>query len=449
MKLRLKTSSVLIWSLLLLRAASGVTANLSYLLVAIYAFRSRGHAIEALFLSFVFTNLNTDMFPYASLADLARYLVVLAAFISVFGRDLIGRQSRIDRVSTTVLMFSSFALLHSLLFSLFPTVSFLKVVVWTLAILTSVRAWSTINNTTRDRVERRVYFALCLIVLFSLLSTINPNAYLPRTSLLRGVLNHSQALGSVAVIVAVWSFMRVTREVRPSWTDLCIFSIATLTIMSSGTRTALITLVLTVFIVGIMALIKIGRVNLRALIGIRSWRFSLFALMSVLLLAFQFDVIRDVLTKSTGTNANLVQLYELSRGGLIGEMWTNISSDPFIGLGFGIASNPAEMNVSYAGGIPIGAVVEKGVTLLAVWEELGILGFILFLSLLVVVFFRSINAETERVAVLIAILLINFGEASLMSAGGIGLVQIVLLGWIVSSGRTMSVSASSRQDRTL
>lgn len=425
--------------LLLLRVASGPTADLAYILLIFYALYSRGHAIEALFLSFVFTHLNTTIFPDAALASISRYLIVFSAFMSVVGRDLFSGRFRLDSLSQVVIVFTVFTWIHSVFFSLVPVISILKVTILCLAFLTLLHAWRTVDDATRERVEYRIFGTLALIVIVSLVMKGYPGAYMPRSELLRGLTNQSQVLGVISAIVAVWSFMRAVGRSRPSWIDLGLFALAAFTILNTGARTALLSVALTILVVATLALVKFGRVSLKSFSGARSARFVLFALLGVGVLISQADRVRRFLIKAKGAVADsgieLTELYRQSRGGLISEMWANIASDPFFGIGFGIASNPEEMYFKYFAGIPISAPVEKGVTLLAVWEEVGLIGLFIFLVMLLVIFRRSIATGAERAAVFVAILLLNMGEASLLSAGGIGLVQLVLLGWIISGSR--------------
>lgn len=425
-----------------LRAASSSAAGIAYIFVALYALRSRRHAVEALFLSFVFTNLNPQFFPSPAFGDIGRYLVVLAAFVSTLGRDLLTGQILLNRVSVAALFFAAYGMIHTLLFSIFPIISGLKMLIWAMAFVTLVQAWGRLSAAEQERLEERIYTVLSVMIVASLLLSFNTQAYIPRTSLLRGVMNHSQALGSTAVLVAIWSLVRALGVSRPSWLDFLIFTCSFTVILGSGTRTALLTLALSILMTGILASLNMGRLNLRAFPGLRSKRFFLLIVVGFIALLFQLDTIRDVLIKNTsaltGGSTDLAELYKLSRGGLIAEMWSNISVNPFVGIGFGLASDPLNMTITYAAGIPISAIVEKGVTLLAIWEELGVLGLILFLFMLLVIFMHSIKLSPLRTAMLVAIVLINFGEASLMSAGGIGLIQLILLGWIISCSTSLN-----------
>ena len=133
-------------------------------------------------------------------------------------------------------------------------------------------------------------------------------------------------------------------------------------------------------------------------------------------------------------SASIVQGYEKSRGGLIDAMLRNISSTPLQGIGFGIASNPDEMVVQRDPvlGLPTGAVIEKGVLPIAVLEEIGLFGFVLFAVWVVMVIQRSARAGFAQFAVCMTALLLNLGECTLFSPGGMGLLSLILFGWCVN-----------------
>lgn len=422
--------------LLLLRVSSGPTADLAYILLIFYALYSRAHAIEALFLSFVFTHINTTIFPSASLAAIYGYFIVFAAFNSVIWRDVLSGRFVLNNLSFILVVFTLFIWVHSFFFSAVPVISILKVTIWCVTFFTILQAWRTIDDASRARIELRIFGTLAVIVVASMIMKGYPGAYLPSTELLRGLLNHSQALGVVSAIVAVWSFMWAIESPRPSLLALTIFSLSALTILNTGTRTALLSVVLTVFFVVTLTVLKFGRLSFKSIPGSRSKRFVFFALLGGGALILQVEAIKGFLLKgkeaAVDQSVDLAELYNQSRGGLISQMWANIASDPFFGIGFGIPSIPEEIYINYFAGIPISAPVEKGVTLLAVWEELGVVGLVLFLILVLAIFRRGIMSGSKRSAIFVTLLLLNMGEATLLSAGGIGMVQLVLFGWITS-----------------
>ena len=136
-------------------------------------------------------------------------------------------------------------------------------------------------------------------------------------------------------------------------------------------------------------------------------------------------------------------------------MLENIRADPFVGLGFGIASDPSSMSVQKVFGIPISAVVEKGVTHISVVEELGLIGALFVIYWIALIIFNAFGAQLAQLGLVLSIVLLNFGEAALFSAGGSGLLQILLLGYASyrmrgarsSSGRPLSVSPSHEEFR--
>jgi hypothetical protein len=425
--------------LIALRLFSGPTADAAFLLLAVYALMGRTQAVEALLLSFLFNNLNTDIFPAASSADIARYLVVVAAAISVFSRSRLLRKGRINHVSATVLLLTIFFVLHSIFFSPVPIISLLKSAIWGLAFLTLLQGWSDADLAAAQRIEFRTFFVLGACVIFSLLLMFETAAYVPRTTFLRGVLGHSQALGPVAATVAVYALIRAVSQPRPPFALLTLFGIAAITVFETNSRTALLaTVVALAIIVAVSFLRRVGRQSSWSLPGLKSTSFLAASILTLGALFAGSFAIKDALTKRSGKDleeTSLVELYQDSRGGLATEMWANIESDPLLGIGFGLASNLEDMEITYFQGVPVGAVVEKGITILAVWEEVGLAGLLLFVFFLLQLFTRSLAAEPTKLGVFLVVILVNFGEATLLSAGGAGLIQLVLLSWLIVGKR--------------
>lgn len=437
MRLTVRSKDLPFYLLLLLRVGSGVTANLAFLLLPFYALRSRSHAIESLLLSFIFTNLNPAIFPDATAASISRFAIISAAFVSVFLRGSeAGVTLRLNKFFFPVVIFSAFALLHSLLISVIPLISVLKVILWGVAFITLLQAWQYVTPEERKNVSDRIYYSLAVILAASILISPMAVAKLPMTTLVQGVLNHSQALGSVATFIAAWGLARILLRARPSGLDHAILAVSLMAIFYSGARTALISLLITCMLMAPLVAKRSENMSSRSLPGLRSNRFLMFLVIGLIVLLAKPNVIREVLFKAQFVDANqminITDLYLQSRGELIMKMWANIANDPLFGIGFGIASVPGEMEITYAAGLPVGAVIEKGVTPIQVWEELGLIGLFIFFVMVFAFLRKVIETGPDRMAVLLSVLLINLGEASLLSAGGIGLIQLILIGWALT-----------------
>jgi hypothetical protein len=179
-----------------------------------------------------------------------------------------------------------------------------------------------------------------------------------------------------------------------------------------------------------------GRAARTVLPGLRSKRVGVIVLAGAVGLVAGSDRIQEgfqhFVSKSGRQDAsNVVDAFQSSRGDLIALMLANIKSNPFEGIGFGIASKPEAMAIAYDPvlGLPTSAPVEKGVLPLAVLEEVGVLGAAAVLAWMLLLVRRSARGGVTPVAVGLTVLFLNMGESTLFSPGGIGLFTLVLLGW--------------------
>ena len=126
-------------------------------------------------------------------------------------------------------------------------------------------------------------------------------------------------------------------------------------------------------------------------------------------------------------------------------MWENIEAQPWRGIGFGLASDPATMVVDRDPilDLPTGATIEKGVMPIAVLEELGAFGFIAVMLWLWMLISRAARGGgMTALAVFYTALLLNMGESVLFSPGGMGLLFLILIGWAASARHETSPVAA-------
>ena len=150
------------------------------------------------------------------------------------------------------------------------------------------------------------------------------------------------------------------------------------------------------------------------------------------------SVVTDFISKGNRAQVSgLLDAYGDSRGELMEKMWANIEADPWVGIGFGIASDPKSMVIERDPllGLPVGASIEKGVLPLAVLEEVGVFGLALAALWILMLFHRSTRGGITATAVSLTALLLNMGESTLFSPSGFGLLPLILLGWAFASGQ--------------
>lgn len=418
-----------------LRVASSPTATISFVLLAIYALTGRRQAIHALVLSWLFLMLNPAIAPNPSATSLLRYMVLFSAAASVAIRsDFFKRRARIKKVTAMTCLVGLYIIVHSLLFSPEPVISVLKGTSWFVAMITSLAAWGGMDPQERKRIAQEIFVILAAIAIACLPLLSTGYGYMPRTSLFRGVLGHSQALGPTLALLSAWSialYMQSTRSLL-----VLLFALALMLVFLTGARTALVATLLGVVGASFLTSWLGRRPLLHVLPALKKASPLILTVIGLFISIIFIDGIGvriDEFFNKGRQYASILDAYDDSRGGLIEKMLQNITTYPMTGIGFGIASDPESMVVERVGGIPISAIVEKGVTPVAVLEELGIPGAILAALWLWSLIRSSARAGLAPLSVFLTIIALNMGEATLFSPGGMGLLSIVLIGWCVSS----------------
>jgi hypothetical protein len=425
-----------------LRFASGPTANLSYLLIAAYALLGRAHAIRALALSWLFTMLSSGLAPAASAGAVGRYAVLFSAAASVFlHSDVLSATPRVRHFTFATVLLGFFLIGHSFLFSPLVDVSLLKALSWTLAMATIIAAWSGLSPSERLQVESEIYRGLVLILIVSLPLTVLPLGYMRNGSGFQGILNHPQAFGPTMALLGAWTAARMFGERKPGWFLVGLAGACLAVILMSEARTAGLAMIGGVALSIIVAPSFAGRPIRQMVPGLRSsriWVVLGMVLAAGIVLAPQIaGTFQHYITKSgRSSGTTFSEIYDRSRGRLIDAMLQNVSEQPLTGIGFGIASEPWTMEVSRDPvlGLPIGASIEKGVVPLMVVEEVGVIGAALVAFWLLRLLRSAARSGVAPFAVCLTALLINMGEATLFSPGGLGLLLLILLGWAYAGG---------------
>ena len=382
--------------------------------------------------------LNLGLAPIASGAAAGRFLVILFCSVSVFLRS--GALSgRLHAWKTTVLtiLLGLFLVVHSMYVSPLVDVSIAKALLWTMATSTILAAWQSLNAEDRRKLALEIFTGLTMLMLASLPLLFTPVGFLRNGTGFQGLLNHPQAFGPTMALLGAWAAGRVMEDSSVTWRMASLLLICLVLIIASEARTAGFALVIGA-ICAFMLLPVFGRrgasVSMR---GLKSARFKVLAIGSLIGIVLAWSLLESTLTSyvQKGTDAGgLTEAYEKSRGGGIEEMWLSIQANPLLGIGFGVAPDLNRMEVvrePYLG-LPISAAIEKGVLPLAILEELGVVGFVLVAIWVYALVQSCAQSGIAGMVVLMTLFFLNFGECTLFSAGGFGLLPLILVGWAAS-----------------
>ena len=428
---------------LLLRLASEPTAIAAYLLLAAYAVLGPAPAIRAVALVWLFDLLNPGLAPPVPSGAVFGFLVLSTAAVSVIARGGAAfRRPRLDVLPIATVGLGTLLVFHALVVSPIKDVSVLKAASWTIAMATLLGAWSGLGPDERRKLSRDLFVGLAAVLILSLPLMVLPVGYLRNGMGFQGVLSHPQAFGATMALLCAWATAQLLEKSPPNTATLVVAGLAFVSVVLSESRTGGFALILGLGL-SILGYKLLGRRRGEpSLPGLRHVRLLAVLWLTGLGLLVVAPLVTQqawqFVTKSDRAEvASIGEAYEDSRGRLIDEMMANIDTEPWLGIGFGIASDPSTMRVEREPlfGLPVSAPIEKGVTPIAVVEELGIVGAAFVAFWLVAVLRGAIASGLGPLSVTLTVLALNMGEAVLFSPGGMGLLLILMLAWGATGDR--------------
>jgi len=426
---------------LLLRAGGNATSILAYVLLALLGVAGPTQAVLAMAGSFLVTMINEGLVGPADAGAAGRYLVICAAAAgTAIRRARSGAPHRDGNALLATTALGLAIILHSLFVSPFPDVSVLKALMWSVSIGTLLSLWAELGDQGRVNAERSLVQGALLVAALSVPLVFVGPGYLRNGVGFQGLLNHPQALGAALAPVAGWIIAGYLEASSTRWPQLVAAGALLGLILLSRSRSAGLAVVAGV--TAAVALVAVvgsnssrgtgfGRVGRRVAVPIAV------ALLAAAALGVEWSGALEGYLKKGADDASIVGAYDVSRGHFIRRMWRNVESTPWLGIGFGIASEREAMVVTRddATGLPVGAPVEKGVMPLAIIEELGVVGGALVFAWMAFLVRRSVQGGMRHASVVLTVIAVNLGEAAFFSTGGLGIWLLILFSWgVVNSG---------------
>lgn len=426
---------------IILRVASGPTGDLSFIVLGIFALFGKRQAIIALLFSWLFLMLNPALFPGASFGAIGRYFVLLAALKPALTKtesNAGGVRSHASHPLTVIL--TIFIFYHSLIYSQMPDVSLLKLASWALTFFILLKCWGALPPQARSETQQFIYVFLVAIAMISVpLLAIGAGREVNGRGF-QGVLGHPQAFGVVIGLLGAWTALLVLSRKDPPVAMYLLVPVCCALIILSQARTGLLAMLIGIVVAVMSSPALSGRKLSEIMPGLTRPPVVFGMLGSLVLLpltsVFLGGAISQFIQKQGGAET-VADAYMASRGGLIEEMLQNIERNFYSGIGFGIGSNPHEMEILRDPilGLPVSALVEKGALPFAVFEELGVFGFAIFVAWLASIVFRSARSGIVPLGLTTVFVALNMGEATLFSAGGVGMLGLIFLAWAVTGNQ--------------
>jgi hypothetical protein len=421
----------------MLRIISPPTAILSYLLIAGYSLAGRSQAVVALFLCCMFNLTNHTLGGVPQAAALLRYLIYVCALGSVL---VAGRSPRAVRQGFVLIPYTVLICLlimvHSLVVSPLLDVSLLKIISFTIVVLTIFTGWSWMDLSERQFAEKIIFGGLMVAAVASIPVIPLGMGYMKNPGLFQGVMVHPQNFGPIMAVLSAYLAMQcLTLRPLPTW-RIGMLLVSLLMVYLSRSRVALMSFIASMAIGLIAESCRGLMANFRRSPRVVASRVGLATLLLAMLLIGNWnkvtDFYEDFIQKGNEGVTNVADAYQQARGFLVERLLKNIAENPYSGIGFGVNSSEDEWNGIARDpifGLPIMFTVEKGVMPLAVVEELGYPLAIIVFGWLLMLGARSTRGGIVPFTVFVAVILINLTESVLFSPGGMGMLVLLLVGW--------------------
>lgn len=358
------------------------------------------------------------------------------------------KQSRMITPLLSLLMYIAYMYLVSQQ-GWMPLISTLKLTLFLITFLAfySVATAAATRVTVRPEVLRSIFLGFAIYYLFGSMMLLPfpgislmrveqfflTHGYYPEGSLFMGMTNHSQSLGPIAAIFAIFLLADWLFGVkRWSWLYALLLACTPLLIIKTGSRTAMGTYLAGILFVffffmqarGVGARWKSHALTLGFLLG-------MFALLGLFATPSMRESVTQFIFKTRG---DTIEKHEKSwerltstRQGLVEVMKENIAESPAIGNGFQVSKEMQYLEVRTFAQL-LTAPVEKGVWIYAVLEEGGAFGMSLFVLFLLISFSLLLSRKAYLgVSILFVFVVSNLGEFTFFAISGSGGIYWALL----------------------
>jgi hypothetical protein len=424
------------------------TAYSGAVLVGLYAWLSPVNILRSILLVWLPGMLSVAIFPAAAEMFSAKFITLACIWVTLLSSGLARR--RVMDPSQRKLALATgglviILLVHSLVASRIPDVSFLKITLFFSLLYTSAVAWKKLNSVQKQQFQNELRFLLTGVLLGSAPLLISPIGFLRNSTGFQGILSNPPLLGLFAAIgIAIQIPSLIDKERKWRFLIGLIVVVELYELFRSESRTAGLALILSLFLWFPISIFGNASKNSGHSKRRSITLLSIFAACGFFLLYVGGNAVETYATKGGRSNERqAIALYAEARGGLLENMQENIRENPWLGIGFGVPSTDDYSSIIRitSFNVPVSASTEKGNIFMAIIEEMGYPIAILIFAWLISSLRSVMRASFEQLLPLFVLIMANLGEAMFFSANGFGLLSCLLLG----SGYS-SIIESKKQD---
>lgn len=352
-----------------------------------------------------------------SIIPVSMHIIFIITFLYSFFSLLVIGSIKKNLIFSYLLLIT--LIIPSIVFSEYKDVSLLKFISFALGVFSLIFLSTNINyseskvklNTylSYRNINRAALFFSFMIYLIGLGYTVNDTGF-------AGILNHPQAFGVYLVLLIVIELYGIKCNIGAvRWSVLTIFAAFIFSLMTES-RLSVISIFITL-VIYVFLFLKLKLSHIFAVLVSIVFSFSVLDKIQA--------KVQNVLTKSGRATTSGFDALEESRGFLVSASLNNFKDNPLFGIGFQISNGKYgsySMNVirDSTFGLPIEAIIEKGVFWSAILEEVGFIGTFGFLFF-VYSYYKKLPKKIGLI-IISSFILIGLGESFFFTLGGLGAI---------------------------
>jgi hypothetical protein len=424
--------------LYLVGISNGIVMTLVLIGLLVWSLKGPTQAIMAMSLVAMYKFSNGAVASFSPAATVLFWAIAMAASARLF---IAAR--RVNPPFVFAFAFATFAAVVSLAVSKAPDVSVLKAVSFFMVSGGLLLASQSLKVSEVLWLQRWFFSLALVMAVLSLLTVPFPSIGFRKVAgSLQGMFGHPQSAGVFYAPFAAWFIARVFVEPvgrLPRWVPLMAVLFAGM-IIASSTRTAMLATFVAVATTLVVVLVK-GRVapTTRTRGQIMGFTAVLGALSLIIIFSGVLQEELESIAFKGDDTESLGEAFASARGNGVAQHIENFLDAPLTGHGFGVYRHGVrwdEKRIKRFMGIPLSASTEKGIAFTAVLEEVGIFGALLFYALLIAII-RAMTRGTSlgALAMVMAAIAANFGEAVIFATAGMGLFLWLIIGFGLARAR--------------
>lgn len=321
--------------------------------------------------------------------------------------------SSVSKFVTLTFLIGSLYILISCIFSDYPVISFLKTINYFIPLSIIIILVSLIENYIK--LLKWISFMISFLIIFSLLFINHSIGYLLNLISFQGVINHPNLFAIIMVMGIIVLIVTLSKTKKNIAINLFVILIGIYELYLSNSRTALLSLVITLVMYLIIVKINVQYKFLIMMI-LATILFFVFLIPSVQVKVYEF-------IQKGQSSDNIL----LSRYSQIENVEVALRNNPVFGSGFGVPLNNSSLNLSNftfeAGNIIFGLLIFVGI--------IGLILYLVYLALILNLTPRPFRITSLLLFVTIAV---NMGEMIMFSTTNIGLFCYILWGLYLKEG---------------